>query len=180
MSINNSSQVIIKGKATLNNVQGNQINQTFNAEVIHMNGQNMVERTEYDEFEYIKRGHVIALKKVYSEDVVEWEWRIGGPVRRDIDARKNVYIVKLHGMEGQTFTAITFEGADACTIWRKDFAHFSLDRDPGSFQLFGINQSKMPSLIFHNELVPIAQFSGKQSLWMQVYLAHLLVSASLE
>ncbi|KAK7049836.1 hypothetical protein VNI00_005266 [Paramarasmius palmivorus] len=86
-----------------------------------------------------------------------------------------------------------YEGEHAQAAWEEDFRQFSrMGRNLDVAQLFAINQSDIPMLIFHRgepflwiqsaylnnttpELIPLAHFYT-ESFWMQLYIAHLLVS----
>ncbi|ESK85870.1 hypothetical protein Moror_2342 [Moniliophthora roreri MCA 2997] len=180
MSIHNSSGFSFGGKSTLNDVHGNQVNhhtnQTISGGVIHLHNQNttqVTERTRYDEFDVVKTGHVIHLKDLYSKDVSGWHWQNGelvGNMRKT--AQKTISTIQVHPDQQSKFTAITYEGEGAQEAWEKDFKQFSHVSRTGLFQLFGINRSEIPMLIFHHELIPVAHFYTK-SFWMDVYLEHL-------
>ncbi|KAI3609025.1 hypothetical protein WG66_011033 [Moniliophthora roreri] len=146
MSIHDS-QLSVTG--TLNNVNGDQVNVH-----IHRDDAKVTECTIFGQFENVKRGHVIGMKELYSEDLSEWDW---------------------HWQNGELFTAITYEGEGAQEAWEDDFRQFSRASRTGLFQLFGISQSEVPMLIFHHELIPVAHFYTK-SLWMDIYMDYLLVN----
>uniref|UniRef100_A0A0W0FTR9 Uncharacterized protein n=1 Tax=Moniliophthora roreri TaxID=221103 RepID=A0A0W0FTR9_MONRR len=69
-----------------------------------------------------------------------------------------------------------YKGKDAECVWENDFQKFSCNRSPPVTQLFGINCSEIPMLIFHNELIPFAPFFNKHSILMDVYVAHLVIN----
>uniref|UniRef100_A0A0W0FQT2 Uncharacterized protein n=1 Tax=Moniliophthora roreri TaxID=221103 RepID=A0A0W0FQT2_MONRR len=174
MSINHSSRVSIKGKNTFNHVHGHQFNGPIEGNVVFSTGQEVVKRTEYDEFEYVKRGHIVSMKEIHSEDISEWDWKWqNGKLlcQQKSSAQRTIYTVELINQQSK-FTAMIYKGKDAQAAWEDDFQQFSRIDDLGSFRLFGINQSAIPALIFHHELVPMAHiFTG--SLWMNVYIKHL-------
>ncbi|ESK81577.1 hypothetical protein Moror_11308 [Moniliophthora roreri MCA 2997] len=165
MSFKNSSGFSFKGNDTFNHVEGNQ----FNGQVINVNSHAAAKRTKYDEFDYVKSGHIITLKTLHTEndwhrDCKSQEWRI--------KSRKTIHTIELHNNQQSKYTAVMYEGKDARTLWEEDFRWFSRTRNPSSFQLFGINRSEIPALIFHHELVPCAHFYTR-SFWMNVYIQHL-------
>ncbi|KAK7020750.1 hypothetical protein VNI00_017605 [Paramarasmius palmivorus] len=172
MSIRNSSKVSIRGKPTLNNVRGNQINhtKTIIANVVS----EVTERDEYDEFEYVKRGHIVTIKDVHSEELRDWErvpqgdgfWVSGRLLRK---TKRRICTVELHSDQSK-FTAFIYEDNDARSFWEDDFRKFSRNRTTDSLQLFGLNRSEIPMLI---ELVPLAHFY-KFSIWNDIFLMHLL------
>uniref|UniRef100_A0A0W0FMV4 Uncharacterized protein n=1 Tax=Moniliophthora roreri TaxID=221103 RepID=A0A0W0FMV4_MONRR len=170
MSITNASRFSIKGQNTLNHVHGDQT-------IINLNSQlDRVERTEYDEFEYIKRGDIICVKKIMvPEDVRDWHWKWqnGSGVFGRHKTERTICTVELAGRQSSgKYTAIMYEGKDAHELWEEDFQRVSGTRNPDIAQLFGINQSKIPALIFHHELLPLAHvYTG--SFWMEVYIGEL-------
>uniref|UniRef100_A0A0W0EV26 Uncharacterized protein n=1 Tax=Moniliophthora roreri TaxID=221103 RepID=A0A0W0EV26_MONRR len=182
MIFNNSSGFSFSGENyTLNHVQGNQVhhtNQTISGGVIHVHNQNttqVTEHTRYDEFDIVKTGHVIRLKDLHSKDLSEWDWhwQNGKMVRqRRKSARKTISTVGIHPDRQPKFTAITYEGEDAQEAWENDFKQFSHASRTDLFQLFGINRSDIPMLIFHHELIPVAHFYTK-TLWMNTYIRYL-------
>ncbi|KAI3620921.1 hypothetical protein WG66_006297 [Moniliophthora roreri] len=172
MSFVNSSHTIITGENTLNHFQGNEVNSTINADTVYFNtSQAVTKRTECDQFREVIRGDMIKVKELHSEEFSEWdwEWRNGELVGRcKSSAQRTIYTVKIVDRQSK-FTAMVYEGKDAQDFWEKDFQLFSHTHNP---QLFGINQSAIPALIFHHELIPCAHFYTG-SLWMNVYIQHL-------
>ncbi|ESK90598.1 hypothetical protein Moror_4234 [Moniliophthora roreri MCA 2997] len=167
----NASQLVIEGENSFNNIRGDQVNQTF---TLNLANGVPVKCTEYDEFVYVKRGNLITLEELSSVDMREWEdGEDGESPRHEISARKRVYKVKLHGVQSE-FTAVIYEGEDASTFWKRDFQCFSRTQDPRWVQLFGLNQSNIPALIFHHELIPVGQFYKANSFWKDVYISHLV------
>ncbi|ESK90579.1 hypothetical protein Moror_4248 [Moniliophthora roreri MCA 2997] len=149
------------------------LNGTINAETVNFNaGQAVVKRTEYDEFEYIKRGHFTSVEDLGSIDLVDWDWkwRNGELIGRH-KARKTICTVEIIDRKSK-FTAMFYEGKDAHRFWEDDFRQFSRIENSGSFRLFGINQSAIPALIFHHELIPLAHIFTR-SFWMDIYIEYL-------
>ncbi|ESK84709.1 hypothetical protein Moror_621 [Moniliophthora roreri MCA 2997] len=174
MSLAGCSRVSIKGKNTFNHVRGNQVNGTINARTVNFStGQTEVKCTKYDQFREVILGDVILEKELHSSDR-DWKWRRGRRGRwyaTRCKAQRTIYTVEIVDRKTK-FTAITYEGKDARRVWEKDFEQFSHTKNLSSFQLFGINQSSIPMLIFHNELIPLGHFY-KLSFWSNVYLQYL-------
>ncbi|ESK85398.1 hypothetical protein Moror_5917 [Moniliophthora roreri MCA 2997] len=170
---NHSSQFSIKGKSNFTHVQGDQVNSTINVGTFNFNASQVVmKRTEYGQFREVIRGDMIKVKELGSMDLSEWdwEWQNGELVRRyKSSAQKTIYTVEIVDRQSK-FTAMIYEGEDAQDFWEKDFRLFSRTHDP---QLFGINQSAIPALIFHHELIPCAHFYTG-SFWMHVYIQYLM------
>ncbi|ESK85713.1 hypothetical protein Moror_10992 [Moniliophthora roreri MCA 2997] len=169
---NCSSRFSIEGKNSFNQAHGHQVNSTIKASIVNLNaGQAVMKRTEYDQFREVIRGDMIKVKELGSRELSEWdwEWQNGELVRRyKSSAQKTIYTVEIVDRQSK-FTAMIYEGKDAQDFWEKDFRQFSRTHDP---QLFGINQSVIPALIFHHELIPCAHFYAG-SFWMDVYIHHL-------
>ncbi|EEB92647.1 hypothetical protein MPER_08812, partial [Moniliophthora perniciosa FA553] len=161
MSFVNSTHTVITGESILNHVEGNQ----FNGQVINFNGQAVAKRTKYDEFDYVKSGHIIALKTLHTD--WDWDWKL----RKLIKGRKTISTIELHSDQKSRYTAMMYEGEDAERLWEEDFRQFSCTRKPDSFQLFGINQS-IPALIFRYGTTRFELYIDG-SFWMNVYIRHL-------
>ncbi|ESK88753.1 hypothetical protein Moror_17141, partial [Moniliophthora roreri MCA 2997] len=144
-------------------------NAPIHGNVVFSAGQEVVKRTEYDEFQYVRRGNMIIVKEIHFAEW-DWKWRPGKVFARH-KIRRTIYTVELVDRQSK-FTAMVYEGEDAHSFWEDDFQQFSQINDLGSFRLFGINQSAIPALIFHHELIPLGHiFTG--SIWMDVYFKHL-------
>uniref|UniRef100_A0A0W0EV18 Uncharacterized protein n=1 Tax=Moniliophthora roreri TaxID=221103 RepID=A0A0W0EV18_MONRR len=134
--------------------------------------------TQGCQFDVVKTGHVIYLKDLHAEDLSEWDWyyqngELVGKLRKS--ARKTISTVQVHPDQQSKFTAITYEGEDAQEAWEDDFKRFSRASRTDLFQLFGINRSDIPMLIFHHELIPLAHFY-MDTLWMSLYMEYLRVN----
>ncbi|ESK89326.1 hypothetical protein Moror_16244 [Moniliophthora roreri MCA 2997] len=155
----------------LNHVHGDQVHQTI---TVNLGSKIGVESAgKYDEFEYVKRGHIIIVKDLYFEILSDWDWKWhNGDLVAQHKARRTISTVKL--LERQSkFTAIMYEGSHAHSVWEQEFQRLTRSRKLGSFQLFGINKSEIPVLIFHHELLPLAHFNRRDDFWMSVYIHHL-------
>uniref|UniRef100_A0A0W0FTN8 Uncharacterized protein n=1 Tax=Moniliophthora roreri TaxID=221103 RepID=A0A0W0FTN8_MONRR len=172
---NRSSQFSIKGKNTFTNVRGNQVNGNVYTSTVNFNtGPAAAKRTERDEFQYVRRGDMIATKEIHSKELSEWDWELqnGEFVGRYKSSTRKICTIEIIDRQSK-YTAMIYEGKDAQDFLEKDFQLFSRNKKPGSFQLFGINQSAIPALIFHYELIPCAHFFNRKSMWMNVYIRHL-------
>ncbi|KAK7037452.1 hypothetical protein VNI00_010944, partial [Paramarasmius palmivorus] len=124
MSLHNCSQVTITG-GVLNQVNGDQ----YNTSVVHVNHQMHVERTEYDEFEYVNRGRIITLKNIHTDDLSkawEGEWKDGQFVRKPTrSTQRTICTVEVHPDRHAKYTAVFYEGKDAHIFWEEDFKRYS-------------------------------------------------------
>ncbi|ESK90619.1 hypothetical protein Moror_4188 [Moniliophthora roreri MCA 2997] len=180
MSLTNASDVSIQGHATLNAVQRDQVNQTISAQVIHMYGSTTGTRgsSGVDEYEYVKQGHIKRVKRIHSEDASEWKKE--GLWINTFEARRTIDAAEIHTSPDSPFTAVTYTGRDAFNLWQRDFEKYSRLQNSDSVQLFGYNCSKVPVLIFYDDLVPISNVYRKGMFWMSVYLSHLLKDRNCE
>ncbi|KAI3619315.1 hypothetical protein WG66_012803 [Moniliophthora roreri] len=191
---NQSSGFSFTGDSTFNNVYGHQMNSTIHAGTVNFStGPAVGKRTERDEvritvvpmviwctnqgalqFQYMRRGDMITTKEIHSEELSEWDWELqnGELIGRYKSSTRKTCTIEIVGRQSK-YTAMIYEGEDAQKLWEKDFQFFSRNKKPGSFQLFGINQSVIPALIFHHELIPCAHFFNRKSIWMDVYIEHL-------
>ncbi|KAK7025337.1 hypothetical protein VNI00_016048 [Paramarasmius palmivorus] len=161
---------------TFNDIGRDQTNNTYRGQVVghHVQiesmtvgcshaGQALVKRTMYDEFRQVLLGDVIALQNIHHEDLSRYEWQVrGGKFLGRLKARATTQTVQLFPHGGTQFTVIKYDGADAEKAWKRDFEMFSETREPGSPQLFAINLSKIPMLIFHHtEHTPVTSMQVK-------------------
>ncbi|KAI3619287.1 hypothetical protein WG66_012763 [Moniliophthora roreri] len=169
------SSFTCRGKNTFTNVRGNQVNGNVYTSTVNFNtGPAAAKRTERDEFQYVRRGDMIATKEIHSKELSEWDWELqnGEFVGRYKSSTRKICTIEIIDRQSK-YTAMIYEGKDAQDFLEKDFQLFSRNKKPGSFQLFGINQSAIPALIFHYELIPCAHFFNRKSMWMNVYIRHL-------
>uniref|UniRef100_A0A0W0FW01 Uncharacterized protein n=1 Tax=Moniliophthora roreri TaxID=221103 RepID=A0A0W0FW01_MONRR len=144
---------------------------------IHGTATQTAKHTIYDEVNYVKLSQIISVKELGSVDLSKWDWMwTNGKLlrRRRKSAHRTIRTVKIYPDRQSKFAAITYEGEDAHEAWEEDLQRFLRVSGPDSLQLFGINKWKVPMLIFHNEVIPLAHFFT-DSLWMNVYIAYLKV-----
>uniref|UniRef100_A0A0W0F2I8 Uncharacterized protein n=1 Tax=Moniliophthora roreri TaxID=221103 RepID=A0A0W0F2I8_MONRR len=157
MEITNTRDVAISGNATLSVVRRDQYNQTINAQVVHigrsqraMGKQEQKKRDsdpEYKQYREIIRGDIYKVEELV-ENIWDCEWKDDG--LHVWSCRRTVHQARLYG-DGKVFTAFSYHGADALKAWKKDFVKYSRTNDPAIlFQLFGINRSKVPALLFYD------------------------------
>ncbi|ESK91644.1 hypothetical protein Moror_10690 [Moniliophthora roreri MCA 2997] len=179
MSIHNS-QFSVRGKPTFNNVHGDQVNNhtTITAAVVHMRGDDttVAKYTVSDEFEYVKRGHVIGMKELGSIDLSECDWhqkngKCVGKLRKS--ARKTISTVEIHPDRQSKFTAITYEGKDAQEAWEKDFKQFlharlvAVSLETKLLLISGQSDGLIPTLWYQSIGDPNADLSSCEgALWM--------------
>ncbi|KAG7097658.1 hypothetical protein E1B28_004986 [Marasmius oreades] len=158
-------------QGTFNAIMGNQINHFYKG----MAQQKKEEHTIYDEFYRIKLGAVHRIRDIHCEfyprrwDIGIREWCEGGRFRVD----RTICAAKIRGEQGSGFTVISYSGPEKDEVeasvfdlsceykellqaWKEDFQRFSKATNTMKMQLFGINRSTIPLLIFYGELVPLA------------------------
>ncbi|ESK83763.1 hypothetical protein Moror_2066 [Moniliophthora roreri MCA 2997] len=181
MDFSNASDFSIDGNATFNVVrrdQYNHLNQTFNAEVVHVHSQSRQgsERNELDEFRYIIRGDIHQTRSWMTER--EKKSFVRSRRRQDTredDTQLHISIAKIHGMhQDSLFTVVSYHGTRAHSLWKRDFLEFSRTQNPDALQLFGINRSSIPSLIFYDEMIPIGHVYREGMFWVEIFLDHLI------
>ncbi|KAG7097616.1 hypothetical protein E1B28_004950 [Marasmius oreades] len=140
------------GQGTFNAVTGNQTNNN-----IYVEGQKK-ERRIYDEFPDIQRGLVHRLKDLAHKDrLLRWNSSLMN-YEVEFTVERTTSTAKIHG-DSSSFIVVSYKGQDAEKAWKKDFREFSETTNTTTMQLFGINRSKIPLLIFFGELVPLAHLS---------------------
>ncbi|EEB91408.1 hypothetical protein MPER_10233, partial [Moniliophthora perniciosa FA553] len=163
----NASDFKITGNAMLSNVGGNQYN--FRTTIVGRNGGAVVHKRRkgsdrYSQFHEIIRGDMFMLQEIHSEEIHDWEVGDEGYVRPVSRGRRTICTAELSNAKESKYTVMTYQGQDARKLWKKDFREYSQSQAPHRLQLFAINQSDIPALIFYNDHF----FKG--SLWMAVYI----------
>ncbi|KAG7096327.1 hypothetical protein E1B28_003771 [Marasmius oreades] len=127
--------------AVFNEIGGNQITNNYTVREER-------ERNIYDEFRYIRLGDVEMIRE------------LGNVTFRKLDEFQGVvrstFTAIVHCSQGSKCTVLSYSGPDA-EQWERDFRQVSGLRNTQMMQLFGINRSNVPLLIFHSELVPLVQ-----------------------
>ncbi|KAF9259135.1 hypothetical protein L218DRAFT_1080048 [Marasmius fiardii PR-910] len=159
MAFIGTSKISLEGDA-YNYVVGNQIINNMNQPI----DVRKEAHTIYDEFYNVKRGAIFMLRDIHYEEYPR-QWDIGirdwweeGCLRVD----RTICAAELRYDNSATFTAMK--------AWEKDFRQFSQVRNARNIQLFGINQSSVPMLIFYGELVPVAHIWEKVSTLGRSYI----------
>ncbi|KAF9255373.1 hypothetical protein L218DRAFT_991915 [Marasmius fiardii PR-910] len=172
MAFTGASDFTLEGGAN-NYVQGDQNIYHTITHVTHQ--QQEKELTIYDEFYNIKLGAVHRIRNVhcmgYSQQcnpTGRKSWETGR-----LRVERMICIATVHGEQELRFTDVSYRGPDAKKAWKKDFKQFSRISDAMKWQLFGINQSSVPHLIFHGDLVPIVNFWDGLGRLGQIYISTL-------
>uniref|UniRef100_A0A0W0FQJ1 Uncharacterized protein n=1 Tax=Moniliophthora roreri TaxID=221103 RepID=A0A0W0FQJ1_MONRR len=177
---NDAQDVAISGNA-VNVVHRDQYNgATINAQVIRIEntGKVKVERekvrdndSEYDQYREIIRGDIHKLEQLSSKGREDWEWK-GGKIVWTHSYRVTAHRAQVYD-DDRVFTAISYHGRGAEKIWKKEFRKWSQPNDPAVLlQLFAINRSKVPALLFHDEWLPLGHLHSKVAgtFWERYYL----------
>ncbi|KAF9263830.1 hypothetical protein L218DRAFT_958973 [Marasmius fiardii PR-910] len=141
---------------TCNHVQGSQINNyTYQYQIFE---QREKEHTIYDEYHKVISGDVYKFPDIFQgtdshDSYSSGEYRI-------FKAKTMICHAEVQGRQG--FTMVSYKGEHAKELWEHDFRQFAEQRDARKIQLFGINHhSSIPFLIFHSELIPVAQIQDR-------------------
>ncbi|KAG7097718.1 hypothetical protein E1B28_005041 [Marasmius oreades] len=143
------------GQGTFNAVTGNQINHFYKEMA-----QQKKEHTIYDEFYRIKLGAVHRIRDIHCENYPR-QWDVG--IREQWEERRfrvdrTICAAKIRGEQASGFTVVSYSGPEKDEAWKEDFQRFSKATNTTKMQLFGINRSSVPLLIFHGELLPLDHF----------------------
>ncbi|KAF9269074.1 hypothetical protein L218DRAFT_940162 [Marasmius fiardii PR-910] len=157
MAFVGTSQFSIKGGA-YNYVEGDQINNHM-TQVVQ---QRVKKRTIYDEVCKIQDIDCKAYLMSWNPE--------SGNYEVEFRAERTISVAEIHGVSSR-FTVASYKGEDAekassdhffyknTVIDRKEeFQQFSETTDTTKMQLFGINRSSIPLLIFYGDLAPLAHF----------------------
>ncbi|KAK1226438.1 hypothetical protein PQX77_010602 [Marasmius sp. AFHP31] len=153
----NARRLIIGG-GNFTHIEGDQNTYHIYPDTVDISHSRTEERTEFDEFYHVKRGAICKLKDVVhctyprrwdTSDVRErWE---EGLHRAD----RTVCVARILREPGAVFTVVQYSGPEVRKAFTEDFAILSKALTSDVVQIYGHNQSEIPSLIFYNELVPI-------------------------
>ncbi|KAF9260547.1 hypothetical protein L218DRAFT_574401 [Marasmius fiardii PR-910] len=133
-----ASQFTIAGDVN-SYIQGNQ--------TINYTTRIIQQKTIYDEFPNIRRGHVYKIRDLDHVDCILGPkiWLNKGV---EFEAERTISTAEIHGSSSR-FTVVSYKGKDADKAWEKEFRRWSENTDAVKMQLFGINRSSVPLLIFH-------------------------------
>ncbi|KAG7097876.1 hypothetical protein E1B28_005187 [Marasmius oreades] len=155
MSFFREARGVSIGQGTFNVVTGNQTINTYKHYIVERQDK---KRTIYDEFPDIQRGLVRRLKDVDRKDLLlRWNKRLKR-IEVEFMVERTISTAKINGDTSSSFTVVSYKGQDAQKAWKKDFLRFFETICTTKMQLFGINRSSVPLLIFYGELVPLAHF----------------------
>ncbi|KAG7091714.1 hypothetical protein E1B28_008115 [Marasmius oreades] len=133
--------------------------------------------TIYDEFKQIKIGDVYIVRDIHHDEFPRWKYdRIR--LRQDParpNAVRTISVAEIDGKQGR-FTVLSYTGSGAAEVWEEDFRHVFRGRDAKNIQLFGINRSIFPMLLFHNELLPLSHTWDQLHVLGQAYFHSLAES----
>ncbi|KAG7088004.1 hypothetical protein E1B28_012043 [Marasmius oreades] len=175
------------GSATLNNIQGNQHNHTYYLQQqhqpvpAHAAGEEwkMKMYLEYDRF---PRGRIKVLRTVDVRGVSRGEYE-DDPDHLESDERYDTSranrVARLaclvEGMrESSPFLCVEYTGSDAQKLFKRDCLAFSRSRHAYAMQLRGFNDSDIPMVLFHEELIPVHhvfQRHRESSIALQCYFS---------
>ncbi|KAK1234220.1 hypothetical protein PQX77_002580, partial [Marasmius sp. AFHP31] len=145
---------ITSGSGSFSHVQGDQINYTTT--IVQAEEK---ERTELDEYFYVKRGAICKLKNVHIGRYDENQWRCESWEEDRVRADRLICTAELVDRPGRVFTMVEYRGPDARKAFRKDFVMLMSLTSNGP-QMYGYNLSTIPSILVYNELVPAAQVNA--------------------
>ncbi|ESK91578.1 hypothetical protein Moror_2550 [Moniliophthora roreri MCA 2997] len=129
--------------------------------------------SEYGQYREIIRGDIYKLEQI-CEDNRNWEWEDGHIVQKS--CRRTVHQARVYG-DDRVFTAISYHGQDAKKIWKKEFTKCSQADDPVLLQLFAINRSNVPTLLFYDEWLPLGHLYSKQRLTPNTHESKLWINS---
>ncbi|KAK7060774.1 hypothetical protein VNI00_000506 [Paramarasmius palmivorus] len=130
-----------------------------------------------DQYRELLRGDIYNVERVHSEDFYERKVQGDGRLVEPHIGRRAVHQVRIYG-DDRAFTSISYHGEDAFKLWREDFTKYTQLSDSATLQLFGVNKSNIPALIFYDDWIPIGHIYRTGMFWTNVYFN--LLSKSLQ
>ncbi|KAG7087985.1 hypothetical protein E1B28_012024 [Marasmius oreades] len=171
------------GTANLSIVHGNQNVNTYYLQHAHQvpgPGEEEWKVKLYREYDRIPAGRIKILETLTENEVwrekyeddsvnVSWDERwVGLRAKRTAHLACLVQGVK----ESSPFLSITYTGPDAQNVFKQDCLTYSRNRYGNFVQLRGFNDSDIPMVLFHEELIPVQHIQRRQksSAALQCYL----------
>ncbi|KAK7060747.1 hypothetical protein VNI00_000479 [Paramarasmius palmivorus] len=176
MNFSGAHSFKIDGNSTLNAIQRDQYNisaHTVNIQVgdvgraVKRRRMREADVDQVGQYREILLGDIYEVQRIHAE--VIWDREKTRQTREDFTQR-TIYHARLY-RDDRAFTAMTYRGEDAAKAWKRDFMRYSQTSDSTlRFQLFGVNRTKVPTLIFYDDWTPIAHFCHNKSIfWMSLY-----------
>ncbi|KAJ8089127.1 hypothetical protein PM082_014375 [Marasmius tenuissimus] len=163
---------ITSGSGSFSHVQGDQYN--YSTTIVKAEEK---ERAEFDEFFYVKQGAIYRLREngCYRYPR-EWDYRAReGWMEGRARADRVIYAAEIVDRPGRVFTMVQYRGPEAKKGFDEDFTMLVRTLSSDVSQVYGYNQSVIPTLILYNELAPIANFNASAGIFGQRYLLSLSV-----
>ncbi|KAK1229019.1 hypothetical protein PQX77_007919 [Marasmius sp. AFHP31] len=150
-------------------VQGDQL--SYSTTIVQAKGK---EVTEYDEFYNVKRGGIFKLRDIGCYTFSR-RWSVGTRERWEegYRAHRSICTARVTEQPGMVFTVVQYSGPGARKAFDDDFRGLSRVLTSNVSQIYGYNNSDIPSLILYNELVPVAHLEGDMGLLSRMYLYNL-------
>ncbi|KAK7051211.1 hypothetical protein VNI00_004711 [Paramarasmius palmivorus] len=121
-----------------------------------------LETPEYNQFHDIPRGSIQWTGTIIGNATMA----VSCTPTLSVQARKILSRVRIVDPFGKSsdneFLHVEYEGTDAFLLWKHDFVLFSQKRPPYFAQIFGINRSSRPALVFHEHLIPLSEALEEQ------------------
>ncbi|KAK7060846.1 hypothetical protein VNI00_000579 [Paramarasmius palmivorus] len=178
MSFTDAHDVTIQGNATNVVYRDQHNNSTVNICVTGhkrpaVKRQRRKELSNLEQYREIILGDIYKIKRIHAGDICEEEWDENRQSIRVLTSHRSIHHVKLY-RDGDVFTLVTYSGQDASKIWTDSFLkHTDYNNTTMLFQLFGVNRSEVPGLIFYDDWLPMSHFYSKETFWMTLYVGML-------
>ncbi|KAK1224351.1 hypothetical protein PQX77_012735 [Marasmius sp. AFHP31] len=138
------------------------------------------ERTKYDDFRNVRQGDFSRLKDIGIIRYRQCQCMLGRhrcwfcKLLEKWKANRTICSAEVDGSPGQVYTAVSYSGPDARKAFEADFQTYSQVLSSQVAQIYAIDIGTVPSLLFRNELVPLAHFEEHLSSFIRLYLDILL------
>ncbi|KAJ8079230.1 hypothetical protein PM082_021730 [Marasmius tenuissimus] len=157
-----NSRSLTVSDSSFSHVEGSQYIYTGPAYVIQRRSKKY---SKHGEVRMLKRGDICKLRDIHIDKYQNrYWWRKG----RNVD--KTFCVAELDGRGGRLFTVVSYTGAEARKEFEEDLRKYLASVTSNALQVFAIDAGRIPSLIFWNELVPVAHFEKAVGILAQMYL----------
>ncbi|KAK1233216.1 hypothetical protein PQX77_003634, partial [Marasmius sp. AFHP31] len=108
------------------------------------------ERTEFDEYHYVKRGAICRLKNIHTTKYLQRQ-DAGDEGWWDIyQAERTICTASILEQPGKMFTVMEYSGPERRKLFEEDFRRFTRASTSDIWQVYGYNDSNIPMLISYN------------------------------
>ncbi|KAJ8079225.1 hypothetical protein PM082_021725 [Marasmius tenuissimus] len=160
-----NSRSLTVADSSFSHVEGTQYIYTGPTNIIQ---RRLKRHTKNGEVRMMKRSDICRIRDIHVDKYRNrYWWRKG----RNVD--KTFCLAELDGRWGRLFTVVSYTGPEARKEFEEEFRKYLTIVTSNALQVFAVVAGAIPSLIFWNELVPVAHFEEAVGILGQIYLLNI-------